>query len=257
MSVKTKLVLTNILGEKIDVIKEGSSRPKAVNVYVHGYGTDKDEGFASFLDLSKFFSDEYINYRFDLTGYGQSGGKDYEFSFFKATTDVKTVLIKAHSDFPNLPVNIFAHSMGTFVTLLTLPLGVKKIVFTSIVNSNTQFVSKWLEKRILSKGGLVDKNGISIYPRSKGGIQRIGPDFWRVLENFDPVSYLKELARFIPVAIFKPKNDEILPNKYFEAYQNIPNVYYQEIAGDHNFKNPNHRLHLFEKIKKFIERKIP
>ncbi len=224
-----------------------------VVVFVHGYGTDKDEGFASFLDLANYLQDEFLLLRFDLSGYGKSEGEDYEFSFHKATADVDSVIRYVRREYPRKEINIVAHSMGTFVTMLLSPCEVRKVVFTSIVNSNVEFVSKWLEKRILSKGGKVDKHGISRYPRTKGGVQRIGRDFWRTLENFDPVWYLEELRRKTDLIVFKPKNDDVLPNKYFEVYKRILGDRYVEVVGDHNFKDPQDRLALFKGIKNFLK----
>ena len=250
----------NIFGENLDVLITGPddiSKVKAVNVYVHGFGTDKNEGFASFLDLSNAFNDQYINIRFDQSGYGKSEGKDYKFSFFRSTSDVKSVLIYAKKNYPKLPINIIAHSLGSFVTLLTMPCGVSKMIFTAIVNSNTQFIADWLKNRIISKGGTVDENDITVYKRSSGAVQLIGPDFWKVLRNFKPITYLSYVANCSQVHIFKPIQDDVLPNKYFEEYKEFANthknVFYYEVNGDHNYTKPEDRKSIIAKIKKILE----
>jgi len=250
--------IPNIFGEELDVIVSGKDpkTAKGVIVYVHGYGTDKNEGFASFLDLSDAYNEDFINVRFDLSGYGKSEGKDYKFSFFKATSDLKSILVWVGARFPQKPIYIIAHSMGTFVAMLAMPCGVKKFIFTGIVNSNTAFVSRWLKDRILSKGGIVDKQGISVYIRSSGAVQLIGGDFWKVLENFKPIEYLKYIARCSEVHIFKPVNDNVLPNKYFSEYKSLAreleNILYYELPGDHNFTNSKHRKQLINKIHQIL-----
>ena len=54
-----KLRITNIFGELLDAVLSGNSKASAVNVYVYGFGIDKNEGFASFLDLSRYFDKKF------------------------------------------------------------------------------------------------------------------------------------------------------------------------------------------------------
>lgn len=247
-----KVKIKNIFGENLDLLLEGNEKSKQIVVFVHGYGTDRDEGFASFLEFSKYIQDDFLIIRFDLSGYGASGGEEQEFQFQKAAGDVDSVIRFARKNYPKKEINIAAHSLGTFVVSLLSPNGIRKIVFTSIINSNTKFVSKNLENRILSKGGKVDKNGISAYPRSRGAVQLIGKDFWKTLENFNPVEYIADLAKKTELVIYKPKHDEIIPNKYFDAYKKIDKVKFYKVDGDHNFKDPKERKELFKKVRKFL-----
>jgi len=39
---KTKI--KNVFGENLDILIEGNSNSKDIIIFVHGYGTDKDEG---------------------------------------------------------------------------------------------------------------------------------------------------------------------------------------------------------------------
>ena len=247
---KTKI--KNIFGEDLDVLIEGNEGSKDIVIFVHGFGTDKDEQFASFLDFAEFLKDQYLLIRFDLSGYGKSEGKDSEYQLQKAAGDVDSIIRYARKNYPNKNLNIIAHSLGTFVVLLLSPQNIRKTVLTAIVNSDTKFVSSELEKRILLKGGKVDKNGITIYPRTRGGIQRIGKDFWKTLENLNPLERVEELGNKTDLIIYKPKQDEVLANKYFDEYKRIKNVRYVEMGGDHNFKNPTQRKNLFVHIRKFL-----
>lgn len=245
--------IKNIFGENLDILVEGNAQSKDVIIFVHGYGTDKDEGFASFLDLADYLKNDYLLIRFDLSGYGKSEGKDSEFQLQKAAGDVDSVIRYARKKYPEKNIDIIAHSLGTLIVSLLSPYGINKIVLTSIVNANTRFVSEELERRILSKGGKVNKNGITTYPRSHGGIQLIGKDFWKTLENLDPVDRITELGDKTDVIIFKPKQDDVLADRYFDEYNRIKNVQYVEVDGDHNFKDPIQRKKLFMRIKKFLK----
>lgn len=248
-----KAKIKNIFGEDLDLLIGGNVKSDNVVIFVHGYGTDKNEGFASFLDLSNYLKLNYITIRFDLSGYGKSGGKEEEFQFQKAAGDVDSVIRFARKKFPHKKINIIAHSLGTFVVTLLSPFEIRKTIFTSIPNSDPKFVLLQLQDRIIKNGGEINEEGITIYPRTSGVIQKIGKDFWRTYRNFNMIEYLQDFARKTDLIIFKPIQDEVLEYKYFEEYKNIPNVKYLEVNGDHNFKKKDERYELFSRIEKFLK----
>lgn len=247
---KTKI--ENVFGEKLDILISGNKNAERVIIYVHGYGTDKHEGFATFSDLADFLDKDFLSIRFDLSGYGESEGEDHEFQFQKAAGDVDSIIRYVRSNYPNKRICLMAHSLGTFVVSLLSPYQIEKIVFTSIPNSNTDFIIKELKKRIVSKGGRINERGFSFYHRSSGAFQVIGKDFWRTLRHFDPCRYLEDLGHKTKLIIFKPIQDDVLANKYFAEYKKVKGVTYVEIDGDHNFTNKSNRKNLFEKIRSFF-----
>jgi len=247
---KTKI--KNIFGENLDVLIEGNNKSDRILIFVHGFGSDKNEGFASFLDLSGYFKDDFLTIRFDLSGYGKSEGEECEFQFHKAAGDVDSVIRYARKKYKGKELNVIAHSLGAFVVCILSPFMIKKTVFTSIPNSNSRFIIKELQKRIIAKGGKINENGITAYTRTSGAVQLIGKDFWKTLRSFEPVESIKELSEKTDLAIFKPKQDDVLRDKYFSEYKAIDNIKYIEIDGDHNFTKKENRLNLFEQIKKFL-----
>jgi len=247
-----KLNIKNIFGEKLDLLLEGDDESPHLIVFVHGWGTDKDEGFASFLEFADYLKNDFFIIRFDLSGYGASEGEDFEFQFQKAAGDADSVIRYAREHYPEKDISIIAHSLGTFVVSLLSPSNVHKTVFTSIPNSNPKFISEQLVGRIIAKGGKVDKEGISIYPRTAGGVQKIGKNFWRTLESFKPAKFIEELGAKTDLIIFKPMQDEVLENKYFEEYKELKNARYIEVDGDHNFKKREDRANLFNQVKAFL-----
>lgn len=247
-----KLHITNIFGEKLDLLLQGNEESNQILIFVHGFGTDKDEGFASFLDCAEFLQDDFLEIRFDLSGYGDSEGEEEEFQFQKAAGDVDSVIRFARKMYPNKEINIVAHSLGTFIIGLLSPYFIRKIIFTSVPNSNINFVSEQIEKRIISKGGTVNKKGVTIYPRTKGKVQKVGKDYWSTLETFQPLEFFEELGAKTDLIIYKPLQDEVLENKYYEEYASLKNLQYVKVDGDHNFKKPADRKHLFNLIKEFL-----
>lgn len=244
--------IKNIFGENLDVLIEGNPKSKEVLIFVHGFGSDKDEGFASYLDLAKYFRDDFLTIRFDLSGYGESEGAENEFQFQKAAGDVDLVIRYARKTYKNKEINIVAHSLGAFVVSILSPYMIKKTVFTSIPNSNTEFIISELKKRIKAKGARINEDNLTFYPRSKGSVQAIGRDFWRTLRSFNPCEYIENLGNKTELIIFKPKQDDVLRNKYFGEYKKIKNIKYIEIDGNHNFTKNKDRRNLFKKIREFL-----
>jgi len=244
--------IKNIFGEKLDTLIEGNPKSNKILIFVHGFGTDKNEGFSFFLDLAEYLKDDFLIIRFDLSGYGKSEGKDHEFQFEKASKDIDVIIKYAREHFKKSEVYIIAHSFGAFAVSLLSPNNIKKVIFTSIPNANIDFVIDELEKRISSKGGLVNENDLTVYPRTNGEVQTIGRDFWKTLRAINPCESIQELGSKTELVIFKPKEDDILENKYFEKYKEIKNIKYIEVNGDHNFTNEFDRKNLFVSIKSFL-----
>lgn len=245
--------IKNIFGENLDVLIEGNLQASEIIILVHGFGTDKNEGFSSFIDFSTYFQKDYLIVRFDQSGYGQSEGESQAFQFQKAAGDVDSIIRYVRKHYPNKLINVLAHSLGTFIVSLLSPHNINKIIFTSIPNSNTQFIVKQVQKRILANGGTINEQGVSRYVRSSGVVQLIGADYWRTFKTFNPIEYIQDLAKQTKLVIFKPLNDEVLEYKYFSEYKSIKGVDYREIIGDHNFKTTQDRENLFKQIEIFLQ----
>ena len=245
----------NEFGEELDVLIEGQEGAPEMIVFVHGYGTDKDEGFSSFIDLSNAFQGEYLNIRYDQAGYGKSGGEDQAFNLQKAAGDLRSIFRWAREKYPDKKVNIFAHSLGVFTTLLLSPSGVERFGLTSIPNSDTEYVIKNLQERIKTAGGKLNENGITAYPRTKGATQLIGPEFWKTLRNLDPLKLLRELAKSSKIAIFRPMQDDVIGSNHFDEYRDIEGVQYTELNGDHNFTKLEDRAAVIEALREFLRDK--
>lgn len=242
----------NIFGEEIDSILEGEFNSKNILIFVHGFGTDKNEGFNLFLDISNYFQKDYLILRFDLTGYGESEGKDYEFQFEKAAKDLDSIIKYVKENYNDKDISIIAHSLGTVVTGILSPNNIKKIIFTGVTNSDSNLIADRIQKRIILNGGEINEDSITKYPRTSGAIQKIGKDFWRTLRSYDIVKSFTELSKKTDLILFKPMQDEIIEYKGFEEYKNIPSLKYIELNGDHNFTKPEDRLNLNKKLKEML-----
>lgn len=246
------VIIPNIFGEKIDALIEGNTTAITTVIFVHGFGTNKNEGSNYFLDVANALKETYRIVRFDFAGYGASEGKQEEVNYEKQTKDLEAIIIYVRQQFDG-NIFLFAHSMGCLVTAMLSPNGIQKTVFSSIPNYNTNYLSNFFQNWISSKpGGTVDKNGVSMFPRSAGGVQKIGSSFWKILEDFDPMKAVSEFARKTKLLIIHAKQDPIIGTDFVKEYSDIPGVEDIWMDGDHNYTKKDDREIVIEKVKTFF-----
>ncbi|MFH1769300.1 MAG: alpha/beta hydrolase [Parcubacteria group bacterium] len=246
-----KQLIQNPAGEDLYVQIEGPEDADVIIVYVHGFGSHMNEGYA--LEFVKAFFDKYRIVRFDFSSCGQSVGKQEDICFKKMKDDLKVVLDYVDKEFEG-SIGIVAHSMGAFVVSLLSPDGIDKSVFTGVPNADTWHLASQLQNRILKRlGGTVDEIGISSYPRNDGTIQKLGPCFWRDLKEFEPVKMFSEYANKTKLYVIHPLQDEVVGEQFIEDYKKIEKAEFVELPGNHNFTKPEDRKQLILKIKEFFE----
>lgn len=237
--------------EKLDVLIEGNSEAVVSIIFVHGLGTNKDEGTNLFVDISKALKDKYRIIRFDFSGYGKSEGRQEDASCDKQASDLKAIL-----DYVKLTYNgklcLIAHSLGTSVVSVLSPEGIEKTIFTGIPNPNMKAKLDSLKSKILSRpSGVVNEEGISLHIRSTGELQRIGPDFWRCLRRFDPMTAIKNFSLKTDLILFRALQDN--SEKGTERYSKIKSLKYVELDGDHTFTRHKDREELIRRIVDFLK----
>ena len=249
-----KLKLDNMLNnhqEKIDYVIEGDLGADKTILFVHGLGTSKNGGENLFIDISNQFKDNFRIVRFDFSGYGKSEGKQEDVTIAKHAADLEMVLDMIKRDFRG-DIYIIAHSLGSFVVSLLSPGGIKKTIFTGIPNSRTEIIINFIQDRIQQKGGKLDIDAISEYPRTGGQQQRIGSLFWNELNKFDPLVNVEEYSEKSDLLIIHPLQDEIVGDESIKEYGEISNLEYLEINGSHNYTKKEDRAVLVNKIADFL-----
>lgn len=242
--------IANSSGEKLDVLIEDKKDADITLMLAHGFGADKHESFHLFDDFSKALSPHFRILRFDFSGYGQSEGKQEEVDYQKHAQDLKAVLNYVQKTYPG-QIYLYAHSMGCFVTALLNPSGIQKTIFGAPPSIATDTINI-VKNRILAKKGEYNPQGISIYPRSSGSSQKIGPTFWSVLKDFDAPKLIDNFAKNTNLLVLKPMQDDVTGNDNYDYYQKISGLTYQPINGNHSFTKPEDRKVFFKKIKEFL-----
>jgi pimeloyl-ACP methyl ester carboxylesterase len=240
--------------EMLDLVVEGNLIAATTILFVHGFGSDKNETDNYFADVAKELGKQHRIVRFDFAGYGKSEGRQEDVTLLTEVDDLKAVLDFAREKFPR-KIFIFAHSMGTFVTSLLCPDGIERTVFTGMPNPDLSAHRMNLQRAIQSRpGGVLNVEGISIYPRTSGETQKIGRGYWEVLTSLkSPVKDIERFALKTDLSIIHSMQDEIIGSDELGSYWRL-HTNYRELPGDHNFTRPEDRRLLIETVKRIFEK---
>lgn len=236
---KYEPVIRNQLDEKLDTwVETPDGKVKANVIMVHGFGTNKGETAGFFDDISKaLINDNFRVIRFDFSGYGKSEGRQEDVCYAKQVEDLKTIHEYVKNNFHE-DNYLFSQSMGTWVTALYSPIGIKKTIFTGIPNSDVKNQFDMFTDRFSKRpGAVIDFNGISLLPRSTGEIQKIGPSFWQGIRDFNPIKEVENFSNKTELMIFHWLNDDIIGKDNLEGYDSILGVKSRWMPGDHSLTN--------------------
>ncbi len=75
--------IKNKYKEELDTLVEGNENANTTIVFVHEFGTQKDESYGYFVDIAKALHSNYRTVRFDFSGYGKSQGKQEDANYEK------------------------------------------------------------------------------------------------------------------------------------------------------------------------------
>lgn len=251
---KIEPIINNKFGEKLDTwVENPDGLVKANIIMVHGFGTNKHETAKYFDDISSALVDSNFRViRFDLSGYGNSEGKQEEACYSKHTGDLSCIIDYVKTEFAE-PVYIFAQSMGCFVTALTAPAGISKTLMTGIPNSDPQIIIDRVSERFGTRpGATLDYESISLLPRSTGKIQKIGPNFWRDIRDLKPIEAIEKYSKSTNLLIIHWNNDEILGTDRLEEYDKLPTVTAKWLSGDHSVTKKEDRDNLIKVMLDFF-----
>lgn len=240
----------NPSGEAVDVLISGNPASAEVNVFVHGLGTNKNEGFRLFGSLSEALKDNFINVQFDISGFGDSEGLQEDFCLSKAAQDLQSVLMMVTRKFEK-PVNIIAHSFGAYIVSYLDPQVAGKIIYTSAPRLDSAGMADGLKDRIVKAGGELNVDGISIYPRTSGEVHKIGANFFKDMAVFNPRQAINNMKGKDNLTIFSPLQDEIVKSDAIEVYCEM-GITCHAVNGDHGYTEPADRAHLIKMIKEIL-----
>lgn len=244
--------IKNQFDEDLDLVVDGNEGSDETVIFVHGFGTNKDEGSGLFVDISRSLVNRFRIVRFDFAGYGKSEGRQEDMTIEKEATDLDTMIGFVRKNYGD-NIYLLGMSLGCYVIALLSPDNIKNTVFVSPPDSNQEVTARRLEGKIsLKKDGVVNKEGITIYPRSSGELQRIGQGFWKSLHSFNAKDAIFAYSRKTDLFTIIPVGDEILERKNMDIYDKCSKACIR-LKGNHAFTNPEERKALISNIVKLFE----
>lgn len=243
--------IPNKQGEELQVVVEGNEQGQGTLLFVQGFGVSLAEN-SLFAEIVAAFGKDFTVVSFDFAGYGASEGKPENVSIDTEAQDLEAVLKWVRKLFLG-PMYIIAHSLGCYVVSHLNPSKIVKSIFIAPPPQNSDILVKQLQQRMQLRGGAIDEQDISVYPRLNGDVQKIGASFWPALRTFDPVPAVRKYSIKTNLQVIYPKQDEIIAKEQVLKYKALPTLTFKELAGDHNFSKEKERVKMMVTIRWFLE----
>ncbi len=250
MAAKSFKVL-NKRGEELKVVVDGNEQGQGTLLFVQGFGVSLAEN-SLFADITTAFQNDFTVISFDFAGYGASEGKQEDVSLDTEAQDLEAVLKWVRKQFLG-PVHIIAHSLGSYVVSHLNPSKIEKSILIAPTHQNAEHLVQQLQQRMQLRGGTIDEQGVSVYPRLNGEVQKIGASFWSALRAFDPVPAVRKYSLKTNLLVIYPRQDEIIAKEHVLKYTALPTLTFKELTGDHNFSKGKERGKMMEIIADFLK----
>ncbi|MDA2936229.1 alpha/beta hydrolase [Patescibacteria group bacterium AH-259-L05] len=232
---ETKVSIFNEYNEKLVGIETVPSIEKETYptiLLVHGFGVRKEEG-SMFDELAEELSEaEFLVYRFDFSGRGESEGDYRKTSLSKQKSDLSKILdfVKSQSKVDTSKIGILAQSFGTSVTVSQTPQVKALILMGSIAHPNEVLGKplKWVK---------LDREGISKKIKSNGEVILIGSQFWKDFDKYNLLELIKKID--CPILFIHGSKDDRVPLSEMEAYFDNANEPKEKIiiaGADHGLR---------------------
>ena len=197
-----------------------TSHPKSIVVCVHGRGVHREDGEAFFYAIAKHYPDHV----FILVDQNQFDGDTCLLSPLKvALGRVQRVIGLAHEKYPEAPLVLLGHSMGSgLITQLDLT-NVSRAIFVAPA------AGKETDKLISRYGADVANGKVTI--SSDGLKKNMSKEYFESVQGVvGGDEYRRLLAHFASVYVFESGDEEIVCEERFEL-RDMPFANYEIIPG--------------------------
>ncbi|MBI2583152.1 MAG: alpha/beta hydrolase [Candidatus Aenigmarchaeota archaeon] len=250
---ETKVSILNKQNEKLVGIETAPSIEEEkypTVLLVHGFGVTKEEG-GMFDELAKNLADaEFLVYRFDFSGRGESEGDYSETSISKQKSDLTKILkfVKSQEKVDVARIGILAQSFGTSVTVALTP-NVKTIILMGSI-AHPQIVSGKP-----SKWEVFDKEGTSKKVKPNGEVIFIKSQFWKDMDNYNLLDLISKID--CPILFIHGSLDDRVPLSEMEEYFKNANEPKEKIiieGADHELRP--HRDKMYKIVVEWFKKQL-
>ena len=242
---------TEIFNEFREKLRGLEDMPEAVLdkypavILVHGFGVEKTEG-GMFDDVAKGLTqNNFLVYRFDFSGCGESEGDYSKTSLTKLIKDLRYIIdfVKKQPKVDANKLALVGMSFGTNVAVGLNAPEIKSYVLLGSV-ANPYEVLKNLFKQYT-----FNPEGESFRITSEGKNVKMGPQFWKDLSNYNIPKSISEIYK--PICIIHGEKDSAAPlekAKIFYENANEPKKLVVVKNSDHGFYQPNERSEMVKEL---------
>lgn len=239
--IESKISITNKGNEKLVGLESAPSSDRSkypTVILVHGFGVTKEEN-GMFGDLARLLADSnYLVYRFDFSGRGESEGNYSETSLTKLKDDLAEILNFVNTQ-PKVDINrigILSQSLGTATTIALEP-KVKCLVMMGSVAHPKEILAKLF-------GDGYHPTGISTRIKNDGTTTKVKPQFWSDLNNHNLLESIKKIHS--PILFIHGGKDDKVPLSEMDAYFQNANEPKEKIileGADHGLRPQRAKMH--------------
>ena len=200
-------LIVNRFGEKLKTLlrkpKEQGRFPAVL--FVSGFGMDLHEYINSNDEISKrLVKNRFITLQFSFAGCGKSEGNYNEMTIQRQADQVEDVIagLKKNNDVDVEQIGLHATSFGVPSSIAT---DLSDIASMCLV-AGAFYPGRSLRRVFIEERGVViNQDGETALPRSSGQQTKVGKDFWKSIDAFDPKKYTKKLNQ--PVLVIHGDQD--------------------------------------------------
>jgi len=214
-------------------------------ILAHGFGGDKRE-LGMFDDVAKSLTENnFLVYRFDFSGSGESEGDYSETSLTKLAGDLRSV-IDFVKEQPKVDINklaIVGMSFGTTISVVLNASEIKSYVLLGSVANPYEVLKKLFQEYTFNP------KGESFRISSEGKHVKMGAQFWEDFSNYNPPKSISEIHK--PICIIHGEKDTAAPlkeAKIFYENANEPKKLIIVKEADHGFYKLNERQEMVKEL---------
>ena len=198
-------------------------------IYSHGFGVERDAR-GMFTDIAAAFPDaENILFDYNIPN------RTDNTLMVRPLSEQKDILLaevaRVKTQFPDTPIDIIGHSIGTVVAALARPEGIRQAVFLA---PPLELASSSLQRFAGRPGSVIDPDGLSRLARRDGSFTLVPAAFWKEREAIDPVALFNAFSEDTKLTIILAKEDDVVSSENKSLLS--PEIKVIEIDGDHDFR---------------------
>lgn len=215
-------------------------------IYSHGFGVRKDDR-GLFTDIVVALP-EAKHILFDYNEVDETNNTITVAALDKQATKLNEKIAEARTKYPDVAIDLIAHSQGCVVAALAKPEGIRKVIFTA---PPTRVLDTELKIREICQNYSIafTKEDTVRLPRKDGSTTIIPPDYWRVRNGLDAQELYNAFSKQTDLIIVTATNDEVLGEVNLDRI--TPDLTIIPMASGHNFEGEG-RSQLIAQIRKLL-----